>query len=151
MVKGGVAVVGADVSVVQARTGRAGNDLARLCRNVAETNGLVSLGQRQVAVIDAGEFRQGRPSLDGHLAVGFRGQGQNHFGRVNGAVDLRPPLADTGVDLMMIELTEEFHFIVGVPVDARSEEQTSELQSLMRISYAVFCLKKNIHYIQNKI
>src|SRR3546814_7186857 len=26
--------------------------------------------------------------------------------------------------------------------DPRSEEQTSELQSLMRISYAVFCLKK---------
>src|SRR3546814_7707631 len=29
----------------------------------------------------------------------------------------------------------------GVPV-YRSEEHTSELQSLMRISYAVFCLKK---------
>src|SRR3546814_4230807 len=28
-------------------------------------------------------------------------------------------------------------------VMARSEEHTSELQSLMRISYAVFCLKKN--------
>src|SRR3546814_9256326 len=28
------------------------------------------------------------------------------------------------------------------PVRARSEEHTSELQSLMRISYAVFCLKK---------
>src|SRR3546814_1116378 len=27
-------------------------------------------------------------------------------------------------------------------IDARSEEHTSELQSLMRISYAVFCLKK---------
>src|SRR3546814_3434387 len=27
-------------------------------------------------------------------------------------------------------------------VEARSEEHTSELQSLMRISYAVFCLKK---------
>src|SRR3546814_4795326 len=27
-------------------------------------------------------------------------------------------------------------------VNARSEEHTSELQSLMRISYAVFCLKK---------
>src|SRR3546814_6630384 len=27
-------------------------------------------------------------------------------------------------------------------VDFRSEEHTSELQSLMRISYAVFCLKK---------
>src|SRR3546814_5057902 len=31
-------------------------------------------------------------------------------------------------------------------VEGRSEEHTSELQSLMRISYAVFCLKK-----QNKI
>src|SRR3546814_7724436 len=29
----------------------------------------------------------------------------------------------------------------------RSEEQTSELQSLMRISYAVFCLKKKIKKI----
>src|SRR3546814_2048773 len=28
------------------------------------------------------------------------------------------------------------------PVGERSEEHTSELQSLMRISYAVFCLKK---------
>src|SRR3546814_8398989 len=28
-------------------------------------------------------------------------------------------------------------------VEVRSEEHTSELQSLMRISYAVFCLKKN--------
>src|SRR3546814_11885619 len=32
----------------------------------------------------------------------------------------------------------------------RSEEHTSELQSLMRISYAVFCLKKkNIHHTYN--
>src|SRR3546814_3680049 len=29
--------------------------------------------------------------------------------------------------------------------DERSEEHTSELQSLMRISYAVFCLKKKNH------
>src|SRR3546814_6723258 len=29
----------------------------------------------------------------------------------------------------------------------RSEEHTSELQSLMRISYAVFCLKQNTHTI----
>src|SRR3546814_1318508 len=31
--------------------------------------------------------------------------------------------------------------VAGEPVQ-RSEEHTSELQSLMRISYAVFCLKK---------
>src|SRR3546814_8436188 len=30
----------------------------------------------------------------------------------------------------------------AVRLDIRSEEHTSELQSLMRISYAVFCLKK---------
>src|SRR3546814_4953433 len=30
----------------------------------------------------------------------------------------------------------------AIPLAARSEEHTSELQSLMRIAYAVFCLKK---------
>src|SRR3546814_9485973 len=38
--------------------------------------------------------------------------------------------------------------LVGRP---RSEEHTSELQSLMRISYAVFCLKKKIHKTQSNI
>src|SRR3546814_7181803 len=32
---------------------------------------------------------------------------------------------------------------------ARSEEHTSELQSLMRISYAVFCLKKKNNYTKS--
>src|SRR3546814_10638072 len=32
----------------------------------------------------------------------------------------------------------------------RSEEHTSELQSLMRISYAVFCLKKKTRQIHNR-
>src|SRR3546814_6216346 len=32
-----------------------------------------------------------------------------------------------------------------VKIGRRSEEHTSELQSLMRISYAVFCLKKKIN------
>src|SRR3546814_3022675 len=34
--------------------------------------------------------------------------------------------------------------------DARSEEHTSELQSLMRISYAVFCLKKKKKHPPNR-
>src|SRR3546814_7001286 len=37
------------------------------------------------------------------------------------------------------------HHHCGVCGCARSEEHTSELQSLMRISYAVFCLKKKKH------
>src|SRR3546814_8669329 len=36
-----------------------------------------------------------------------------------------------------------------VALVARSEEHTSELQSLMRISYAVFCLKKKKRIVSN--
>src|SRR3546814_8393138 len=35
------------------------------------------------------------------------------------------------------------------PVTGRSEEHTSELQSLMRISYAVFCLQKKKQHTHN--
>src|SRR3546814_9477078 len=37
-----------------------------------------------------------------------------------------------------------------VKFDRRSEEHTSELQSLMRSSYAVFCLKKKINKYKTK-
>src|SRR3546814_1931091 len=37
---------------------------------------------------------------------------------------------------------------VVLPISFRSEEHTSELQSLMRISYAVFCLKTKTHSLQ---
>src|SRR3546814_10282108 len=37
------------------------------------------------------------------------------------------------------------HAVAAALEAGRSEEHTSELQSLMRISYAVFCLKKNKH------
>src|SRR3546814_1396598 len=43
-------------------------------------------------------------------------------------------LIDAGIDDRLVILVVTVHF--------RSEEHTSELQSLMRISYAVFCLKK---------
>src|SRR3546814_9676042 len=38
----------------------------------------------------------------------------------------------------------------GEAIIDRSEEHTSELQSLMRISYAVFCLNKKKHAIERK-
>src|SRR3546814_7716896 len=53
-------------------------------------------------------------------------------------------------------LTDEFATILGqaqgfgqVIRHGRSEEHTSELQSLMRISYAVYCLKKKKNKITN--
>src|SRR3546814_8054179 len=39
-------------------------------------------------------------------------------------------------------LAQHFEFFCQRGEAGRSEEHTSELQSLMRISYAVFCLKK---------
>src|SRR3546814_5840352 len=44
------------------------------------------------------------------------------------------------VELHAVEFLEQV--IRELDVSLRSEEHTSELQSLMRISYAVFCLKK---------
>src|SRR3546814_3263944 len=48
----------------------------------------------------------------------------------------------------------ELDYIVGpklnVGISARSEEHTSELQSLMRNSYAVFCLKKTNNKIKKQ-
>src|SRR3546814_6386457 len=43
-------------------------------------------------------------------------------------------------------LGSRWQVILKIVLPSRSEEHTSELQSLMRISYAVFCLKKkNTH------
>src|SRR3546814_5273829 len=48
------------------------------------------------------------------------------------------PAASAGAIFQTDRLTGKFH---GEIAQTRSEEHTSELQSLMRISYAVFCLK----------
>src|SRR3546814_6917344 len=61
--------------------------------------------------------------------------------------------ADGGVSMI---IHDKKNFVAGalyVSFGARSEEHTSELQSLMRISYAVFCLKKkkpSLHYQTRK-
>src|SRR3546814_6257999 len=72
----------------------------------------------------------GRLDIDGNMAKGAKAREDFNPGPIDG-VDLSdlPPLPD---DLPPLP-------------DARSEEHTSELQSLMRISYAVFCLKKKRH------
>src|SRR3546814_3232077 len=49
-------------------------------------------------------------------------------------------LSPSGIEETVKEVKRWYAQICG---DGRSEEHTSELQSLMRISYAVFCLKKN--------
>src|SRR3546814_9447289 len=51
-----------------------------------------------------------------------------------------PRIADPNVGVATLKVA----FSRNLPELQRSEEHTSELQSLMRISYAVFCLKKKI-------
>src|SRR3546814_4194387 len=65
--------------------------------------------------------------------------------QVNGTtqtVTLSDALAASAVD------GTAFGIVLGGGADVRSEEHTSELQSLMRISYAVLCLKKKKNEIQ---
>src|SRR3546814_4690177 len=63
-------------------------------------------------------------------------------------MDSRTTPGGTGLRIHRIERGKAKHFAgikavgIGLQPVHRSEEHTSELQSLMRISYAVFCLKK---------
>src|SRR3546814_4767947 len=59
------------------------------------------------------------------------------------ARDAAAEIMDAAGDLLLVALAEEVDERDDQPFAAfRSEEHTSELQSLMRISYAVFCLHK---------
>src|SRR3546814_7823588 len=93
-------------------------------------------------------FREHRPDGRGDSAADV-GRGWL-LGRSNdpAAVDqngigVRPAHIDTNSHLMLppSDLRRRADYTGGRGA-ARSEEHTSELQSLMRISYAVFCLKK---------
>src|SRR3546814_8668500 len=76
------------------------------------------IGQQRLIQLDARSFIYGEiERADGEEIVFYCGQGQN--------LATVPPRGQLELD-----------------VRQRSEEHTSELQSLMRISYAVFCLQK---------
>src|SRR3546814_5960422 len=85
--------------------------------------------------VEAGDFRGHRHGRPDHLRLTRAGRQvmasrHDHFPRGDAARRRAMRAAAT-------TLAEQW-----ADEDARSEEHTSELQSLMRISYAVFCLKK---------
>src|SRR3546814_2760971 len=66
------------------------------------------------------------------------------------ATGVRPSVDIDAPDLRLNQVVRKGRAIVSVdlgggPMHRRSEEHTSELQSLMRISSAVFCLQKKKH------
>src|SRR3546814_10783509 len=70
---------------------------------------------------------------------------EQFVGMLAGRLQLRAVL-DVGPAPDADELARRAAYAVSCFLAIRSEEHTSELQSLIRISYAVFCLKKkNTH------
>src|SRR3546814_2557033 len=93
------------------------------------------------------DFAGQRVAVDRRLA--FEGHRHRHL-HVHGPGQL------VAVDLAILDV-ERTHGArilpcerIAVALDGRSEEHTSELQSLMRISYAVFCLTKKNKYNKQK-
>src|SRR3546814_4689208 len=104
--------------------------VAERCRAVHEVGVGVAVDVRQVG--------RCHPHLAPHLAVLKRGRQSVLLHVVEEvAHGLLGEIVEIG---HLLETVEQIRRVKIGPV--RSEEHTSELQSLMRISYAVFCLKK---------
>src|SRR3546814_4772930 len=73
------------------------------------------------------------------IIIGYVGAAATK-GLIIGAIILAT--ASLFVDISIAHPVMMLVFLVLTAITFRSEEHTSELQSLMRISYAVFCLKK---------
>src|SRR3546814_2389400 len=75
--------------------------------------------------------------------------GIEHFDELLNETERRAPLGRTidTEELGRAALLLASDYATAITGDVKSEEHTSELQSLMRISYAVFCLKnKNFFF-----
>src|SRR3546814_8174107 len=102
---------------------------------------------------DAGRWDQAAPDVgdggahpqrplswrSGTVRPGRCGHGGN---RGPGGGGPQPCAARLGLVRQILQAARPGRADGGVSRQGRSEEHTSELQSLMRISYAVFCLKK---------
>src|SRR3546814_9328103 len=96
-------------------------------------------------VVDVREELADRAVLaNGILRPGRRGQQREH-GDERRFPDLRPRRSGLVDEVVLLHGIFHCWSLSWVVWKTRSEEHTSELQSLMRISYAVFCLTKKIH------
>src|SRR3546814_6046829 len=98
--------------------------------------------QRREERRDQKEQEGARQDGRDEIAPGDHGCGADvaHAARLSSSTALRPTMA-TKASCRLGRSIDRVS-IPAPPAINRSEEHTSELQSLMRISYAVFCLKK---------
>src|SRR3546814_6420450 len=104
------------------------------------------------------DTRHGRRDLfDRRIRVGQIGaKDERNFGfgfwlkslcRIERAAIAHAHILEQHSEVGLVDAELRLHCLRGQPGlasdDSRSEEHTSELQSLMRIPYAVFCLKQN--------
>src|SRR3546814_5709962 len=96
-----------------------------------QAGGPVDAGAAQEAGGEIGGAMLGQGRVDARLGSGVGGAAQRQCDRPQ--PQFEQPIAACGLKVILP---------LRRRVTDRSEEHTSELQSLMRISYAVFCLKK---------
>src|SRR3546814_7367781 len=108
-----------------------GNPLSSyLIRKKAESNGLFA----ELFVFDAKGMNVGQSSVTSDYWQGDEDKYLETFAKGPAAVFVD--------EIEFNDETRQRRRQVSFTIVDRSEEHTSELQSLMRISYAVFCLKK---------
>src|SRR3546814_4103117 len=128
--------------------------------NRAYVDGTLAVGARVALPEDAAAHLLRVLRLDvGDGCVLFNGDGHDYDARVVAAGKRGGEVEVTGMRAVDIESPLRIVLVQGIArgekMDwilqkaTRSEEHTSELQSLMRISYAVFCLKKKTKTLYN--
>src|SRR3546814_6913634 len=127
-----------------------------LCRSPAANASRAGAECRACGAGSAGERRRNRAQPTGALGNIARGAADRER-RLDGRSSMTAThrlkgmgwflacvIGALGFYLISLQVATERNKLEDMSREIRSEEHTSELQSLMRISYAVFCLKKKI-------
>src|SRR3546814_9066280 len=121
-----------------------------LFRSVEGLGKSVSRPDGELVILEGIDFRIAHG--DTVAVVGASGSGKSTLLSLLAGLDL-PSRGSVHLDgAPLAELDEDGRARVrGDKVGFRSEEHTSELQSLMRTSYAAFCLTKKQHILQTSL
>src|SRR3546814_2483129 len=116
------------------------NESTTQYRSYEYTDAGYNLGEHQGLVDEYEIDRGGKVGImryTGYLTDTFTITGQ--YGYLSNIIGARNPALAVGAECPW---AYNFGLTTSILQEYRSEEHTSELQSLMRISYSVFCLKK---------